>query len=149
MRVEDSDIDIPLELPAFGVCGTWKSQAREGSRSTQNSKVSVCVQKRAGVLYILASSQVCPLQGEQGDLERRDQSRTHCVHTHPSLKQHSNWFKGERMQQARTDGELLGAGGGHVGVHVVGVHMDRRRSRRQITWRCSHDRRPRPVAIAY
>jgi hypothetical protein len=59
------------------------------------------------VLYILASSQVCPLQGKQGDLERRDQSRTHCVHTHPSLKQHSDWFKGERMQQARTDGELL------------------------------------------
>lgn len=79
--------------------------------------MSVCVQERAGVLYILASSQLCLLQGKQGDLERRDQSRTHCVHTHPSLKQHSDWLKGERTQQARTDGELLRR---HVGVHVVG-----------------------------
>lgn len=113
MRVEGSDTS--LELPAFRVCRTWKSQARKGSRATQNSKVSMCVQEGAGVLHILPSSQVCPLQGKQGDLERRDQSRTHCAHTHPSLRQHFDWLKGDQTQQARTDGELLRR---HMGVHV-------------------------------
>lgn len=77
--------------------------------------VSMCVQEGAGVLGILPSSQVCPLQGKQSDLGRRNQSRIHCVHTHPSLKQHSDWLKGDRTQRVRTDGELLRR---HMGVHV-------------------------------